>query len=96
VTNHTPASPPATFTLGFSNTGSNTETNVVCKVTVSGTGVSGQTIVPTTTPGQNSTCQVPLSASPPTGNQTVTATIEPVPGETNTANNTQTFTVDFQ
>ncbi len=96
VTNHTPANPPATFTLSFTNAGSNTETGVICKVTVSGTGVSGQTTVPTTTAGQNSTCNVPLDASPPAGNHTVTATVEPVPGETNTANNTQTFTVDFQ
>lgn len=96
VTNHTPASPPPTFTLSFTNDGSNNETNVVCKVTVSGTGVSGTTTVPQTTAGQNATCQVPLSASPPTGPQTVTATVEKVPGETDVTNNTQTFTVDFQ
>jgi hypothetical protein len=96
VTNHTPANPPATFTLSFTNDGSNTETAVVCKVTVSGTGVSGQTTVTQTTAGQNSTCQVPLSAAPPAGNQTVTATVEKVPGETDTTNNSQTFTVDFQ
>jgi hypothetical protein len=96
VTNHVPASPPPTFTFAFTNGGSNSETNVVCKVVVSGTGVSGQTTVPQTTAGKNGTCQVPLNSSPPTGNQTVTATIEKVPGETDTSNNSQTFTVDFQ
>ena len=36
-TNTIPASPPPTFTLHFTNGGQNNETNVVCKVTVSGT-----------------------------------------------------------
>ena len=36
-TNSIPASPAPTFTLDFANTGQNTETNVKCRVTVSGT-----------------------------------------------------------
>ena len=59
------ASPPPTFTLNFTNTGQSQETNVVCKVTVTGTAVSGQTTVPQTTPGQQTSCNVPLSTAPP-------------------------------
>ncbi len=61
-TNTIPASPPPTFTLNFSNTGQNTETNVDCKVTVSGSSVSGQTVVPKTSPGQSTAAR---SRSPP-------------------------------
>jgi hypothetical protein len=95
-TNNIPATPAPTFTLTFTNTGQNTESNVICKVTVSGTGISGQTTVPSTSPGQQYNCQVQLSSSPPKGSASVTATIEPVPGEKNIANNSLTFPVDFQ
>jgi hypothetical protein len=95
-TNTIPASPAPTFTLHFTNGGQNTETGVVCKVSVSGTSVSGQTIVPQTTAGQSTTCNVPLSSSPAAGSYTVTATIEPVPGEKNTSNNSQNYPVSFQ
>jgi hypothetical protein len=95
-TNSIPASPAPTFTLDFANTGQNTETNVKCRVTVSGTGVSGQTIVPQTTAGESTSCQVTLSTTPPKGTHSVTAEIVPVPGEKNIANNSQTFTITFQ
>jgi len=94
--NSIPASPAPTFTLNFTNTGQNTETNVKCRVTVSGTSVSGQTIVPQTTAGESTSCQVTLSTTPPKGTHSVTAEIVPVPGEKNVANNSQTFQVTFQ
>lgn len=96
ATNTVPASPQPTFTLNFANTGQNTETNVKCKVSVSGTSDSAVTTVPQTTAGESTSCQVTLPSAPPTGSQTVTATIEPVPGEKNIANNTLTFPVTFQ
>jgi hypothetical protein len=95
-TNTIPASPPPAFTLHFTNGGQNTETGVVLKVTVSGTSIQGQTVVPQTTAGQSTTGQVTLASSPPAGNYTVTATVEPVPGEKNTSNNSQSFPVTFQ
>ncbi len=95
-TNTIPASPPATFTLNFTNTGQNTETNVILKVTVSGTSVSGQTTVPQTTAGQTLTTNVTLTSAPPAGSYQVTATVAPVPGEKNVANNSLTFPVTFQ
>jgi hypothetical protein len=95
-TNTIPRSPPPTFSLGLTNGGTNNEQNVVCKVSVSGAGISGQTTIPQTTAGQATTCSVQLTASPPAGSYTVTATVQPVPGEKNTANNTLSFPVTFQ
>jgi hypothetical protein len=99
-TNTLTANPPPTFTLNFSNTGQNTETNVTCKVTVTSSGgqtvASGQTVVPQTTAGQSYNCQVTLTSAPPKGSATVTATIVPVPGEKNISNNTLTFPATFQ
>ncbi len=88
------ASPPPTFTLNFQNTGQNQETNVVCQVTVT-SGVSGQTTVPTTTPGQQTSCNVTLTSAPPSGTYTVTARIERVPGEVSVTRNSQTFQITF-
>jgi hypothetical protein len=88
-TNSIPASPAPTFTLNFANTGQNTETNVTCKV-------SGQASVPQTTAGESTHCDVTLNGIPPKGSHQVTATIEPVPGEKTTSNNSLTFPVTFQ
>jgi hypothetical protein len=95
-TNDIPASPAPAFTLNFANTGQNTETNVVCKVTIAGSTVSGQTTVPQTTAGETTSCLVTLHAIPPKGSHQLTATIVPVPGETHKSNNSLTFPVDFQ
>ncbi len=95
-TNTLTANPPPKFTLSFTNTGQNTEHNVICKVSVSGTSASGQTTVPQTTAGQSTTCDVPLSSAPAPGTYTVTATVQPVLGEKNAANNTLSFPVTFQ
>jgi hypothetical protein len=95
-TNTLTASPPPTFTLNFTNGGTNPETNVILKVTVSGTSISGQTTVPQTTAGQHATGQVTLNSAPPAGTYTVTATVEPVPGEKNAANNSLSFPVTFR
>jgi hypothetical protein len=85
------AKPPPTFTLKFTDSGASTERNVVCKVTIGR--ASGQKVVPELTAGSSTSCTVTLSSSPPAGAATLTATIEPVPGETDTTNNTQSFPV---
>lgn len=95
-TNAIPAKPAPTFTLNFENSGSNNQTDVVCQVTVTGTSVKGQKIVPETFAGKNAQCQVTLSSAPPTGTYSVVARIEKVPGETHLANNALTFPVTFQ
>lgn len=94
--NTVPASPPPSFTLNFSNGGTNTEHNIVCSVTLSNSHITGKTTVPETTPGQHATCTVALNSSPPAGSYTLTATISKVPGEKNTDNNTLSFPVTFQ
>ncbi len=95
-TNTIPRSPTPSFTVNFTNSGQNNEKNVVIKVSVSGTGSSGQTVVPQTTAGQSTSATVPLNQSPPAGTYNVTVTVVPVRGETNSANNTQTYPVTFQ
>jgi hypothetical protein len=90
------ASPPPSFTLNFSNGGTNTERNIACSVTLSNSRISGKATVPETTAGQHATCNVTLSSSPPAGSYTLTATISKVPGEKNTDNNTLSFPVTFQ
>jgi hypothetical protein len=94
-TNTLPANPPPTFSCTFTNDGQNNETNVVVKVQVSGTSVSGQAVVPQTAPGHQYTAQVQLSSAPTAGSYTVTATVEKVPGETVTTHNTLSFPVTF-
>ncbi|HUE26991.1 MAG TPA: hypothetical protein VMP89_09470 [Solirubrobacteraceae bacterium] len=94
-TNTVPASPPPTFSLTI-GTGNMTETNVTLKVTLSGSSISGQTVLPQTPANQTATGQVTLNGSPPPGNYTVTAQVVPVPCEENTSNNTVTFPVTFQ
>jgi hypothetical protein len=94
--NSIPASPPPTFTCMFTNDGQNPEMNIVVKVSVGGTSISGQATVANDTPGQQSTVNVPLNASPKPGTYTVSATVQRVPGETSVTHNTLTFPVTFQ
>lgn len=95
-TNTIPVKPAPTFTLNLTNGGTNTETNVTCKVSVTGTGASGQTVIPQTTAGQTTSCQVTLKSPPAAGTYTVVATIEKVPGEKTLSNNSLSFPVTFQ
>ncbi len=95
-TNTIPANPAPSFTLNFTNGGTNNETNVVCRVSVTGTSTSGQTVVPQTLAGKPATCKVTLSTKPAAGTQTVVATVEGVPGEKNKSNNSLSFPVTFQ
>jgi hypothetical protein len=89
------SNPPPTFSCTFTDTGQNNETDVTVKVQVNGTSVKGQTVEPQTTAGQQYTVQISLNSPPPTGVQTVTATVVPVNGETVTSNNTQSYPVTF-
>jgi hypothetical protein len=84
-----------TFTLYLTNGGNFPEYDVVCKVSIKGDDDSAETKIPETTAQENTNCVVTLPKALPTGPYTVTAEVLPVPGETNKANNTQTFSVDF-
>jgi len=96
ATNTVPASPPPTFACTFTNDGQNVETDVVVKVSVNGTSVSGLALVAQTTPGQQATAEVTLNSSPPQGPYTVSATVEQVPGEAVLTHNTLSFAVTFR
>ncbi|MFZ0039683.1 MAG: CARDB domain-containing protein [Solirubrobacteraceae bacterium] len=96
ATNTIPAKPAPTFTLHFTNDGTNTESDVMCEVTVTGTSASGKAVVPQTTAGQSTTCNVTLSSPPAAGTYTVKATVEKVLGEKNLNNNSLSFPVTFQ
>jgi hypothetical protein len=95
ASNSVAATPPPTFVCTFQNDGQNVETDVIVKVSVTGTSIGGHAVVPKTVPGQSYTVHVTLSSSPPPGNYTVTATVERVPGETVTTHNTLSFPVTF-
>ena len=94
-TNTIPATPPPQFKLNITNGGTNNETNVVLKVTLSNSTITGQTTIPETLAGQTTSANVTLTSSPSPGSYTVTCTVEPVPGEKNLSNNTLTFPVTF-
>jgi hypothetical protein len=95
-TNTIPASPPPTFDCTITNDGQNKETNVTVKVSVQGTSISGQAVIPQTTPGNSFTAHITLSSSPPAGSYTLVASISHVPGETTFTHNTKSFPVSFQ
>jgi Domain of unknown function DUF11 len=95
-TNTIPSKPAPTFTLNLTNGGTNNETGVKCKVSVTGTGASGLTVIPQTQAGQHATCQVTLKSPPAAGTYTVVATVEKVLGEKNLSNNSLSFPVTFQ
>ena len=90
------ASPPPTFTLSVTDQGNFTETDVICKVEVVGTSVSGTKVIPSIAKGQTTTCDVTLRSSPPKGNYTIKAMVEKVPGEKDLTNNSQGVAVAFK
>lgn len=95
ITNTIPGSEAPKFQLNFTNSGDYTERDVVCKVKLTGANtVSATSTVAQTLSKQAASCTVQLPKSV-TGTYTVVADVEKVPGETNTSNNSQTFTIDF-
>jgi hypothetical protein len=91
---------PVTFTVKFANQGDNDEANVRVDVTIKGAGKAIPPVrktVPQTKAKTTSTVQIPLGQSPPVGAAvTVTVAVAKVPGEKNTTNNHQDYTVLFQ
>jgi hypothetical protein len=96
ASNTLPRTPTPTFTFHFTNSGQNTEHNVVLKILIPSAHISAQSVVAQTSAGQSTTGTVALSSSPPAGSYSVTATVEPVLGEKNTSNNSQVFQITFQ
>ncbi len=94
-TNTVAGSPAPTFTLSVLDGGAFNQYGISCTVVVSG-GPSGKSTLAETTPGNTSTCNVTLGSTVTPGEYQVTVTVGKVPLETNTANNTQTYSVEFQ
>jgi hypothetical protein len=91
------ASPAPTFTFSVTDGGQTTLSNVKLTVSVQGTSVKGTgTIALIKSNGGTATGTVTLTSQPPTGSNTVVATVVPVHCETNASNNTLTFPVTFQ
>lgn len=98
TTNSVPARPAPTFTVKFANGGDSDESDVVVTATVRINGKSTskkKTITQTKAKAQGITVNIPYGSSPPSGAATLTVTVGRVPGEEETANNKQTFTILF-
>ena len=84
------------FTVTFKNQGENDEFDVKVKIEVPGGSPVVKTIDQTTHGSGDLKVQVPLGRTPPLNSPVkVTVTIEPVPGEQKTDNNTSTYTTIF-
>jgi len=97
--NHITASPNLTFTVNFENQAENDETNVGVQVEITGAGapIKATATVPSTTAGSSATAEVPLRRTPPINKPVeIKVTVQPVPGEADSSNNTQTYPAIFE
>lgn len=96
--NRIPASASLTFNVKVANQGENNESNVVVKVSITGSGkpVNAQATIPQTSAGAEADVQVPLKQAPPIGVPvTINISIDPVPGEKTTDNNKESYPALF-
>ena len=99
VINRIEARPAPTFTVKLSNGGDFDEREVVVSARV--TGSSGRPVplrkktIAQTKSKDDATVTIPLGSSPPAGAAKLTITVAKVPGEEETANNKQTYTILF-
>ncbi|HEU4975119.1 MAG TPA: hypothetical protein VFT50_08515 [Baekduia sp.] len=96
--NRVPASAPIEFDVTLANQGENDESDVkvTVKVAAGGAPITVTKRLDQTTAGQNAEVALQLTKVPPRNTSAkVTVTIEPVPGEKVTDNNTATYTVLF-
>jgi hypothetical protein len=86
------------FTVKFANQGENDETNVLVKISITGSGtpITVTKPVASSPAGAESTVEIPLGQAPPLNTPvTVTAEVQPVPGEADASNNKQSYQVLF-
>jgi hypothetical protein len=96
--NRVPATNPV-FNVSFENQGDNDEKEVEVTVTVRGAGspITAKKTVAQTSSKQPAEVSIPLGRTPPRGQAvTVEVVVGKVPGEKNTDNNRQSYTVLFQ
>lgn len=94
-----PAKPSATVTVTFQNQGDNAERDVEVQVRLTAPGTktfSSKKSVDATQPGEEASVEIPITTVPPAGTAgELTVRVGAVPGEKNTDNNRQTYTILF-
>jgi hypothetical protein len=95
--NHIAGGGSPTLTVTIEDAGSNTETNVKVDATVTAAGKSlkGSHTLASIAPGSKGTVEVPVSGVPLGVASKIEVNVEPVPGETNTENNKNTYLAIF-
>ena len=86
------------FTVKFVNQGENDESNVLVKISITGSGnpITVTKPVATSAAGAESSVEIPLGQAPPLNTPvTLTAEVQAVPGESDTSNNKQSYQVLF-
>jgi hypothetical protein len=91
--NHITGGSSPSFTVGVEDTGSNPETNVKVDITVTAAGkqLKGSHVINSTQPGAKVNVEIPISGVPLGVAAKIQVAVEPVPGETNTENNKNTY-----
>jgi hypothetical protein len=96
--NRIPAAADLAFSVSLQNQGENDEADVVVKLTVTGGArpISVQKTIDRVNRGQTATVTIPLGRAPPIGTPvSLRVQVVPVPGETKTDNNRQSYAVLF-
>ncbi len=95
--NHISGGGSPTFTVTVENTGSNPESNVKVDVTVTAGGkeFKASHTIAMTQPGTKANVEVPVTGIPVGVASKVAVNVEPVPGETNTENNKNSYLAIF-
>lgn len=96
--NHVHSGANPTFTVMVENGGSNPETNVKVEVLVTSGGkqLKASHVINKTEPGNTSPVDIPVEGVALNAASRVVVNVQPVPGETNTENNKQTYDVVFE
>ena len=93
-----PAASNVTLSVSFENQAENDETNVIVKVTITGSGspITAQGTAPTSAAGETTKVDVPLRQAPPIGAPVkIDVSVEPVAGEEDASNNKRTYSAIF-
>ncbi|HEY7951461.1 MAG TPA: hypothetical protein VID70_00645 [Solirubrobacteraceae bacterium] len=96
--NHVHSGANPTFTVMVENGGSNAETNVKVEVSVTSGGkqLKASHVINKTEPGSTSPVDIPVEGVAVGAASRVSTAVQPVPGESNTENNKQTYDVVFE
>ena len=96
--NHVHSGANPTFTVMVENGGSNPETNVKVEVlvTTGGKQLKASHVINKTEPGKTAPVDIPVEGVALNAASRVAVNVLPVPGETNTENNKQTYDVVFE